>query len=274
MKRQIHWGALIILLAGAVGFGLAIWFRLSLQGGETALEKLIAQNAPNENVQALARLPGGQLAVGTTLGVITGTGKRWERLPLVEGDVKAIAAVTDGYFLLAVSGRPVVSYAVRREIAELGIAAELVAVAGEGRLVALTGGRTLHASADDGKTWTKLASFNEGEKIVSLAAAGQRLAVGGLHGAIFESTDGGTTWETRQAPGGSVTALLYDPSKGGRLWTAAGGGVLYSDDGGQSWRRPSKRSANQPVIALAPAPAGGQGVVGITPGGLVVTIGE
>jgi hypothetical protein len=269
-RRRIPWGALTILAAAVAAFVLAVWFRTSLQPGASALERLIAENAPAENVQALAAMPGGDLAVGTSLGVITGHGSSWTRLPGLATNVASLVPMPDGAFLVAGTGTGVARF--KDGFLQTLLAGDATAVArlGEGRLLALAGG-SLHSSPDAGLTWTKLADFGA-EPMLALAGNGETLAVGGLQGSFTVSTDGGKTWEAKQSPGGSVTALQFDPSKPGRLWVTAGGGAYYTDDLGATWRRTRRKVTDRPLVALAPDPAGGGTFRGITADGLLIDI--
>ncbi|HYF92018.1 MAG TPA: hypothetical protein VD969_07205 [Symbiobacteriaceae bacterium] len=271
-----RWGAPAILLVGAVAFGLGLWARVSLHPGPTGLERLIAQNAPAENVQALtARLTGAaEYLVGTSLGVIHGAGKKWARLPGPETAVRSIAALPDGTLLVAGHGTGVAKYQESGLMPVLPGDADAIAATPSGRLYAILSGRQVVTSSDGGKTWVQAASFG-GEQMLALAAGEAGVAVGGLQGSIFFSPDGGRTWESRPAPGGSVTALLFDPSKSGRLWACAGGAALYSDDDGTTWRQPAlKKAANRPLVALSPAPAGQTGIAAVSADGLLVTMGD
>jgi photosystem II stability/assembly factor-like uncharacterized protein len=55
-------------------------------------------------------------------------------------------------------------------------------------------------------------------------------------GGLMRSTDRGTSWEDHR-PGAQrdVHSLVWHPGVPGRAYEAAGGGVAWSDDGGNSW---------------------------------------
>lgn len=271
-RRQIPWGALTILVAAAVAFVAAVWFRISLQPGSTALERLIAEQAPAENVQALAAMPGGDLAVGTSLGIITGNGSKWTRLPGLSTNVASLVPMPDGAFLVAGRGTGVARFKDGfLQTLRTGDATAVLHL-GEGRLAALVDGKLL-SSPDTGWSWTELADFGP-EPMLALAANGSTLAAGGLQGGFAVSTDSGKRWEQRPSPGGSITAMQFDPSKAGRLWVTAGGGAYYSDNEGANWHRGKRKVADRPLVALAPDPAGGPALRGITADGLLVNITE
>lgn len=260
-------------MVGAAAFGLSVWIRLTINA-PSALEELIAANAPSENVQTLAGGAGGNLLVGTSLGVIQGQGKRWNRVPGLKTDVRSVLREADGALLLAGTGTGVARYQAGYLTTLLAGDAESVVAPEPGKLVALLGGQALQVSPDGGKTWSKRADFAP-ERVFTLAANGSTLAAGGLQGYIYISEDGGNRWESRSAPGGSVTALQFDPSKSGRLWACAGGAALYSDDAGTTWRPAVRKGkSDRPLIALAPAPAGETGMRGISADGLLVNLGD
>lgn len=261
------------MLAAAAAFVLAVWLRMTLQPGATALERLIAERAPAENVQALATLPNGDLVVGTSLGLITGNGRKWTRLPGLETNVASVVPMDDGAFVVAGRGTGVVRF---KDGALMPLSSgdtEAVAHLGGGRLIALVQGGLYTSIADTGWKWTKLADFGT-EPMIALAANGTTLAVGGLQGAISMSRDGGQTWEPRSAPGGSVTALHFDPSKAGRLWASAGGAAYFSDDDGTTWHRGKRSVSDRPLVALAPRAGSGAPLRGVTADGLLIDITE
>jgi len=72
-----------------------------------------------------------------------------------------------------------------------------------------------------------------------LAAGAER----GLFGAIFWTTDGGGSWSRATVPGDPFQGrmrIAYAPSDSHRVYMVAGfGGLFRSDDGGQSFERPS-----------------------------------
>ncbi|MDF2630256.1 MAG: hypothetical protein K0R39_4087 [Symbiobacteriaceae bacterium] len=271
-RRPIKWGALTILALAAAAFAMAIWLRITLQPGPSALERLIAEQAPAENVQALAAMPGANLAVGTSLGLITGSGSKWTRVPGLATNVSAVLPMPDGAFIVAGRGTGVARFKDGALQTLLAGDATGAAHLGEGRLLALVDG-SLQSSTDTGSTWTKLADFGP-EPMLALAANGSALAVGGLQGSFMLSSDAGKTWDQKPSPGGSITAICFDPSKAGRLWVTAGGGAYYSQDEGATWRRGDRKVKEQPLVALAPDPAGRNSFLGVTPEGLLIQITE
>lgn len=116
----------------------------------------------------------------------------------------------------------------------------------------------LQRSSDGGRTWRAIEHsprFPEGserelKQVWSVKAAGDRLLCGVAHAALFESGDGGETWEWNQGLEGHHTRPNWQPGLGGlclhtivpdsknpnRLFLGISAvGVFRSDDGGQSW---------------------------------------
>jgi photosystem II stability/assembly factor-like uncharacterized protein len=97
------------------------------------------------------------------------------------------------------------------------------------------------------------------DNVLALAASpdprGPLLA--GTSTGLRVSRDGGATWtvDTSLAASGAVTAVVYHPTDGRRVYAyvrTAGGGLHRSDDGGRTWKATAFVAAvDTPVIALA-----------------------
>jgi photosystem II stability/assembly factor-like uncharacterized protein len=86
-------------------------------------------------------------------------------------------------------------------------------------------------SRDDGRSWESLSLKGEADFHV-LRAAGR--AVYGFDGRLMASSDGGRTWQEREAPADLVD-LAPDPRDPDRVLASTGGGLRISEDGGRSW---------------------------------------
>ncbi len=88
-------------------------------------------------------------------------------------------------------------------------------------------------SDDDGKTWRVLGGLPNGQ-VLEMALDRQRLlaAVNG-HG-IFESRDGGATWQLLRAAK-QPTGLLLDPADSNHIIIAADRNICGTQDGGKTW---------------------------------------
>lgn len=261
-----------IILAGLLTFAGVFWLRYR-PAGHTPLEQMIAANEPNENVHALAYAPDGTAYVGTQLGLLQGFDNRWGRQPY--GNVQAVQFAGGQLFAAGESiGLNRVAADHKLEPLLQGqVRAFAVDEAHPQHMVALVGPTDLQETRDGGQTWTRLTAF-QGQDLLTVTMDpkdGNRLAVGGLNGYVALSPDGGRTWTTPSALQGTVSALAFDPRKPGRLWTAAGGTVQSTENGGTSWRA-NKVKGDHPVIALAFAPGSSQGPRCIAADGFMFTL--
>jgi hypothetical protein len=263
----------LIVLAGVAAFGLATWIRFELTPRPSRLELLIEKGAPAESVTTITTLQDGANIIGTTTGAILRSDMTLKHLDGLTGDVRSVAEDSGSRLLLAGRGTGVRWYLGGATGTLLPGDAGAVVNTGGGRLLALLNNRTLMESKDFGQTWNRLAEF-PGEAIATIAAlTPTQLAAGGIQGGMYMSYDGGRIWEAVSAPGGTVTALLFDTStKPARLWACAGGSVLYSDDGASTWRHPAKKPADRPLVGLTKLKDGG--ILGVSADGMLVRIGD
>ena len=118
----------------------------------------------------------------------------------------------------------------------------------KGLLYAGTDDGHLHASMDDGKTWTELTSGLPQKKWVAKVLASQYdestvfLAQQGRYdddfaAHLYKSTDQGKTWKSiaGNLPGGPINMIREDPVKANVLYTCNDFGVYVSTNGGQTW---------------------------------------
>ncbi|MFI5267243.1 MAG: WD40/YVTN/BNR-like repeat-containing protein [Chloroflexota bacterium] len=95
---------------------------------------------------------------------------------------------------------------------KLGLDAVVTALARAGKaIVAGTEDQGLFRSTDEGSTWQKAPSVEEG--INAIAASGQRLVAGTSVGRLYESVDGGATWSELPALPTAVMSLAIDSDR-------------------------------------------------------------
>jgi photosystem II stability/assembly factor-like uncharacterized protein len=117
-----------------------------------------------------------------------------------------------------------------------------------GLLYAGTDDGRLHASMDDGKTWTDLTPGLPQKKWVAKVLASQYdeatvfLAQQGRYeddfaAYLYKSTDYGKTWKSLAAnlPGGPINMIREDPVKANLLYTCNDFGIYVSTNGGRKW---------------------------------------
>ncbi len=109
-------------------------------------------------------------------------------------------------------------------------------------------------SRDNGETWEKLGGAPENVPITSIAIDPKRpnyLYVGSIH-SLYLSRDGGRTWNRRGGglPLGNYTSILIDPRNSDEILVSSAlendGGVYYSKDAGQNWKRIDSKDLKLP----------------------------
>jgi photosystem II stability/assembly factor-like uncharacterized protein len=102
------------------------------------------------------------------------------------------------------------------------------------------GARGLSASANGGRTWSRLLSLQrprpfDGVTIALDPSRANVLYVGTTHG-IMKSEDGGQTWSAPRLAGRSVGDIAIAPTQPQTIY-AGGDGIWKSRDGGTTWHR-------------------------------------
>ena len=161
---------------------------------------------------------------------------------VLDGDF-AICAAASGVFRRDQDGW------LRAEIPESAIPARTLVAGPAGHRFYLVGRSRLFASEDGGRTFVVVparreAGFPETSEMTALVAipgsADGLAAV--IDGRAMISHDGGRTWRDiwRYAglgdPGEPVDTIATDASRPHRIWAAAGGRLVVSDDLGSGWR--------------------------------------
>ena len=109
-------------------------------------------------------------------------------------------------------------------------------------------------SRDDGKTWEKVSTIPQDVPISSIVADPKRpqnIYVG-TGQTFYLSRDGGRNWVRRggNLPLGNYTSILIDPNNSDEIFISSAiesdGGIYYSKDAGQNWRRVDTKDMNLP----------------------------
>lgn len=109
-------------------------------------------------------------------------------------------------------------------------------------------------SRDDGKTWQKVDGIPQNVPISSIAVDPKRpenIYVGTAY-TFFASRDGGRTWTRRggNLPLGNYTSILINPANTDEIFISSAlesdGGIYYSKDAGQSWKRVDSKDMKLP----------------------------
>jgi len=107
----------------------------------------------------------------------------------------------------------------------------------DGKLVILGESGTILLSADEGKTWSPVASPYKGSLFGAVTANDGAIVAYGLRGRIYRSTDAGKTW--KQVDNDSAATLMGGTKlpDGAIVLVGAAGTVLVSRDNGQSFQK-------------------------------------
>jgi len=108
-------------------------------------------------------------------------------------------------------------------------------------------------STDDGKTWSRVGGTPEGVPISSIMTDPKRpnyIYIGTTQ-SFYMSRDGGRTWKrSKGLPLGDYASVLIDPNNTDEIFVAraleSDGGIFYSDDAGQKWRRVDSKDMKVP----------------------------
>jgi photosystem II stability/assembly factor-like uncharacterized protein len=105
-------------------------------------------------------------------------------------------------------------------------------------------GGVIFSTSDGGATWSQQPSPTTGA-LLSIAAVSDQAAVAvGANGALIRTTDGARWAAVPVDEPGELTSVWFVDEKHG--WVAGNGGViLFSEDGGASWKRQNRSSAVQ-----------------------------
>jgi len=124
---------------------------------------------------------------------------------------------------------------------------------------------SLYASSDGGVTWearTLPPDLNQGILPLAVAADDPQHLYAGVGGQLWESLDGGQSWQqSRPGPGGTITALAV--SAGGQVLLYAGTdqGLWKLDSSGNWQKLPVELREAVLAIAVAPLASGAERVV-------------
>ncbi|MEU1273231.1 hypothetical protein [Streptomyces sp. NPDC005799] len=104
----------------------------------------------------------------------------------------------------------------------------------------LVGGHPgVYRSTDGGATFAKVTGKSAVDDAHALGGSGKTLYLGSPQAGLLASTDGGNSWQVRNAQAGRtfMGTILVDPAKPDRLIAPdMSSGLMTSSDGGRSWK--------------------------------------
>ena len=210
------------------------------------------------------------LLVGTDLGILSSRngGRSWapEARDVIIGAVFALAFSPDGELAVCAAASGVFrrdqSGWLRAEAPESAIPARALVAGPANHRFYLLGQRELFASEDGGRTYAVvpgLPKITEMTALVAIPGSADILAAV-IDGRAMISHDGARTW--RDAGFGDAAApvdtIATDASRPHRIWAAAGGRIVVSDDLGSGWHSigrslPEARARVRGIAASADA---------------------
>ena len=124
---------------------------------------------------------------------------------------------------------------------------------------------SLYASSDGGVTWEARSlppGLNQGILPLAVAADDPQHLYAGVGGQIWESLDGGQSWQQgRPGPGGTITALALSAGGQALLYAGTDQGLWTLDSSGNWQKLPVEPREAVLAIAVAPLASGAERVV-------------
>jgi len=209
------------------------------------------------------------LLIGTDLGILSSHngGRNWapEARDVIIGAVFAVAFSPDGELTVCAAASGVFRRDqdgwLRAEIPRSAIPARAL-VAGPANHFYLLGRSELFASDDGGRTYAVVPGLPEiGEMTALVAIPGSaNILAAVIDGRVMTSRDRGRTWRNAGFGGAEapVDTIATDASRPQRIWAAAGGRIVVSDDLGSGWHSvgrslPEARARVRGIVASADA---------------------
>ncbi len=110
-------------------------------------------------------------------------------------------------------------------------------------------------SADDARTWAKVADLDDYRPLFTLAASVEGLLLGTNEG-LLRSEDGGQTWRVvLETEHGQVATILISPESGHCWVGTSSGALLTSTDDGLTWQGVNAPQPGLPLLEVARLPA-------------------
>jgi len=187
------------------------------------------------------------LLVGTDLGVLSSHngGRSWvpEARDVIIGAVFALAFSPDGELAMCAAASGVFRRDqdgwLRAEAPESAIPARALVAGPANNRFYLLGPSRLFASEDGGRTYAVMPGLPQMSEMTALVAipGSADILAAVIDGRAMISHDGGRTWRNAGfgGAGAPVDTIATDATRPQRIWAAAGGRIVVSDDLGSGW---------------------------------------
>jgi photosystem II stability/assembly factor-like uncharacterized protein len=210
------------------------------------------------------------LLVGTDLGILSSRngGRSWvaEVRDVIFGAVFAVAFSPDGELAMCAAASGVFRRDqngwLRAEAPEQAIPARALVAGPVNDRLYLLGRSRLFASEDGGRTYAVVPGLPQMSEMTALVAipGSANVLAAVIDGRAMISHDGGRDWRDAGfgGIGAPVDTIAIDAMQPQRIWAAAGGRIVVSDDLGAGWRSvgrslPEARAKVRGIVASADA---------------------
>jgi photosystem II stability/assembly factor-like uncharacterized protein len=184
-----------------------------------------SQGLDGRDVFSLAESPDGTLLAGTSHGVFTWQGGRWQSAGrVVKTEEKVVYVKRKGKNVKTTK-------TIEKPAGEIDGRVNGLDLSQPTWFAATSAG--VFASRDQGKVWTGGPVLGQNDYL-SVHAVGQDV-LATRRGSIALSQDGGKTWQSMPLPGKLTTVRTSTVAPNGSMWIGGREGVYYSTDKGANW---------------------------------------
>jgi photosystem II stability/assembly factor-like uncharacterized protein len=127
-------------------------------------------------------------------------------------------------------------------------------MSGSAVFLSTSGGFSWRNAGLSGHSYVDVLAIDPQNPASVFARATDNLGFPGQSSSLFQTTDGGSTWNPVGGISANISAVVFDPQNSGTVYAATDGGVFRSHDGGATWGALNCGLASLTVSALAVNP--------------------